>query len=482
MKRRIYWTLAVLVLVGGTWGTIQILESMEDETVIKVRKVIGDDVAGPSAGAIDNRRGTRTDSNSRRAPDAADQEQRRQTQTARRQPARQSGHSSGEDRSDPATAFAPGEILVVAPPDGFRKDILRLGFVVLEETLLEAIDLTMMRLRVPRGRDESEALRLLNGEFPGITADLNHYYIPSQDQSPRTSERRRTKIRTAKDAIRKARTKRDTIPSRARQVIGWNDLPATCGRGVTIGMIDSRVDLDHPALSGKDILVRNVHSRRLASAPPNHGTSIAALLVGKPGDKGWGGLVPGASLRVANIFAVNADGDTVGAPASVLRGINWLARQGVQVVSIGLTGPNNKSVRKAMAQAQKKNLILIAAVGNRGLKRKRAYPAGFYHVIGVTAIGPYKGVMKNANLGDYVDFAAPGVRLWTAVPGGGRYQSGSSFAAAYVAAVAATKIANGLDRDPDAVRTELQKQVEDLGKPGRDDLYGWGLIRSRPDC
>ena len=211
---------------------------------------------------------------------------------------------------------------------------------------------------------------------------------------------------------------------------------------------------------------------------------MSALLVGRPGRDGLGGLLPGASLRVAAIFAVGVDGRTVGSAAAVLRGIDWLAKENVHVINIGLTGPDDKNVRKAMAIAQKNDLIVVAAVGNRGWGPDRpAYPAGYYHVLAVTAFGAYRGIMADANTGPYVAFAAPGERIWTALPGGGTgYQSGTSFAAAFITALVGAETFHGAARDPDAVSEILRRQIEDLGAPGRDDIYGWGFVTKQPPC
>ncbi len=75
-----------------------------------------------------------------------------------------------------------------------------------------------------------------------------------------------------------------------------------------------------------------------------------------------------------------------------------------------------------------------------------------------------------------------GVGLWTAVPEGGRYQSGTSFAVPYVAAQIAVETARGTARGPDALRALLRRRAIDLGAPGKDEVYGWGFIGDAPSC
>lgn len=371
---------------------------------------------------------------------------------------------------DPATDFIKNELLILEPPDGFINIVAGMGFVILEQTPLTALELMLVRLRVPAGVRTDVAQRQLLGRFPDLTVDVNHILEASQDRSKPDKTQRRRRLKKG-------------LNSRARTLAGWDDLPDGCGRDVHLGMIDSGVDLKHPALKDQRITVKAVHSRKFRAAGQDHGTAVAALLVGKPGPKGWGGLLPRARLSVANIFGINDEGRTVGTAGSLLRGINWLVARKVHVVNIGITGADNRNVRRAMTVAQKHDLIVVAAVGNRGWRKKRAYPAAYFNTIAVTAIGAYRGVMKNANQGPYVDFAMPGERMWIAAPNGrGTYQSGSSFATPYVTALIGAEIANGSERDPDQLREILRRNADDLGKSGKDILYGWGFITKLPRC
>ena len=72
-------------------------------------------------------------------------------------------------------------------------------------------------------------------------------------------------------------------------------------------------------------------------------------------------------------------------------------------------------------------------MGGRG---RPAYPAAYGSVIAVTAVDANCRIYRMANKGAYVDFAMPCVEAWTASPGGGRYQSGTSLASPFIAALA----------------------------------------------
>jgi hypothetical protein len=123
------------------------------------------------------------------------------------------------------------------------------------------------------------------------------------------------------------------------------------------------------------------------------------------------------------------------------------------------------------------NVILVAAAGNRGPDGPPAYPAAIESAFAVTAVSSDGDVYRHANKGDYIDIAAPGIDLPTVSPG---ITSGTSLAAPFVtAAVARTVQMCGLTAHE--AEESLQINARDLGAPGRDAHFGWGLLQV-PRC
>jgi len=210
---------------------------------------------------------------------------------------------------------------------------------------------------------------------------------------------------------------------------------------------------------------------------------VAAMMVGKPlPGKGWGGLLPGARLSAANIFQFGANREISASARGLLEAIDWMAEQRVDVVNMSIAGSNNKVVREVVEKARAKGLVLVAAAGNWGTATRPAYPAAYSDVIAVTAVDADRRIYEFANTGHYIDFSAPGVRVWTAIPGGGQYQSGTSFASPYVSVLTGLVVSRGHARDPEAVRRTLRRRVVHLGAVGRDDVFGWGLVDMQPRC
>jgi subtilisin family serine protease len=99
----------------------------------------------------------------------------------------------------------------------------------------------------------------------------------------------------------------------------------------------------------------------------------------------------------------------------------------------------------------------------------------------VTAVNKNLQNYRYANRGDYIDIAAPGVAIWTALPGAQQgYHSGTSFATPYVtAALAAMYPRIAGQKADDALRS---LQFRDRGEPGDDPVYGRGLLLAPASC
>jgi hypothetical protein len=357
----------------------------------------------------------------------------------------------------PSDRFEPGEVLAARTPVDFVGAAGEIGFSVVETFALRRLDERIHRIRLPPGVGVREGIAKLRQRFPRAIIDANHHFLLAQGM--------------------------ELPASFARASIGWDGVPADCGVGIRIGMIDAAIDGRHPALQGVDLHYRSFATPGRKAGPAEHGTAIATLLAGRAdAGRGWGGLLPGVHVAAAAIFEVDERGKSIATARALLQAVDWIAGQGVEVVNLSMAGPDNGIVRLATERALQQGLVLVAAAGNGASATERAYPAAYPDVIAVTAVSADGRAYVHANRGAYIDFAAPGVRLWTAVPNGGRFQSGTSFATPYVTSMAALTLAGSAERTVEAVRSKLREDVLDLGPPGRDDVFGWGLVRMQPVC
>lgn len=239
-----------------------------------------------------------------------------------------------------------------------------------------------------------------------------------------------------------------------------------------IGMIDSQVDVAHPSLSKSRIRTRSFASRG-ARQPEFHGTAIASIIAANGG--AYRGLAPNAELFAAAVFEHDEQRGEVASTVSLVRALDWLISSGVDVINLSLAGPSNRLLEAALSRAAERQVMVLAAAGNGGPVAKPMYPAAYRSVVAVTAVDASGRVYRLANRGAYLDLAAPGVGLRHARAGGGyTSSSGTSFAVPF--AVAAAARLRRLDPAADVLAALLQG-AEDLGPPGRDEIYGYGLLR-----
>lgn len=266
-----------------------------------------------------------------------------------------------------------------------------------------------------------------------------------------------------------------------QKLVDWSSDTASCGQKLRIGIVDTSIDRKAPVLKNSKISTRQFHPKAQPSDTV-HGTAIAALLVGRKGDN-FGGMLPKAQLFAAEVFRKSEDGSDVTNATSIAAGLDWLAGRRVSHVNLSLSGPKNKLLEAAIAGIAARDIVLVAAAGNNGPVGAASYPAAYTQVIAATAVDADLRPYRLANRGDYIDLAAPGVRIWTPQEGGdGQYHSGTSMAAAFTTAILA-QLRIGADGGT-LSKDELSSLdlIDDIGPEGHDHTYGYGLIKLRGGC
>jgi hypothetical protein len=272
-------------------------------------------------------------------------------------------------------------------------------------------------------------------------------------------------------------------------LINWQPRLGACARGVRIGIVDTGFDEGHPAFAGARYVYKEFVPEGGERAPNQHGTGVLSLLAGNA-DSGTPGLIPDASYVVANAFFADAGGQPVSDTAQMLRALHWLKKNGVAVVNLSLAGPEDELLHHAVQELTKAGTVVVAAAGNEGPAAPPSYPAAYEEVIAVTAVDRNLAAYRYANRGDHIDLAAPGVDVWTALPGRREGpQTGTSFAVPYVTAVVAVALPqSGLapDDDPAAVKRRVLAQIDgnvrNLSGHGRDSTFGAGLVQAPASC
>lgn len=245
-----------------------------------------------------------------------------------------------------------------------------------------------------------------------------------------------------------------------------------------VAVIDSGVDAAHPDLAGRVLPGYDfINSDADASDDNGHGTFTAGIIAGA-GDNGIGVAGVCWQCRILPVKAINAEGD--GTSVTIALGVRWAVDHGARVINMSLGGDRNPQVlRSAIAYAESKGALVVAAAGNEAqVGNPTEYPAGYDSVLAIGATDQQDAHAPFSNFGSYVDLAAPGVGILSTIPGGYRAEDGTSTAAPFVAGVAGLLVSLNPALRADQLRQILMNSADDVGSPGRDEYTGAGRLNA----
>ncbi|OIJ66725.1 type VII secretion-associated serine protease mycosin [Streptomyces mangrovisoli] len=268
----------------------------------------------------------------------------------------------------------------------------------------------------------------------------------------------------------------------------------TKGKGVTVAVLDTGVEDDHPdlkgnVLAGKDLI--GFGAKRGDRAWARHGTAMAGIIAGHghgAGDsEGVMGIAPEA--KILPVRVILEDGDSARTKARTTRGnalaegIRWAADHGADVINLSL-GDDSASAHpeptedEAVQYALKKGVVVVASAGNGGEKGDHvSYPAAYPGVIAAAAVDRYGTRASFSTRRWYSAVAAPGVDVVIADPDHKYYEGwGTSAASAFVSGAVALLKSAYPQLTPAQVKTLLEDTARNAPVGGRDDSRGFGFI------
>jgi serine protease len=297
------------------------------------------------------------------------------------------------------------------------------------------------------------------------------------------------------------------------------------GRGATVAVIDSGV-----AYETRGEFKRNPDLHRATfvhpwdfvgrDAHPNdrygHGTHVAGTIAqATNNDFGVAGAAYGAKIMPLKVLDDYGEGDSL----KIAKAIRYAARHGADVINLSLEFDHRvvaseiPEIISAVRYAHSRGVVIVAAAGNYKQPRLRrvAYPARAGDVIAVGATTKHGCRAQYSSYGPDLDVVAPGGGVDAApsttqedllcrpeTSGSWIFQEtflgrsvrqfglppayeGTSMAAPHVSAIAALLIAThrlGEHPTPEAVEQRIEQTTQDLGRPGVDPRYGWGLVNA----
>lgn len=222
-----------------------------------------------------------------------------------------------------------------------------------------------------------------------------------------------------------------------------------------------------------------------------HGTHVTATIA-ESTNNGLAAAGLAFNVSVMPIKVLNNAG--IGTTTAIASGIDFARTHGADVINLSLGGTSDDPIlRLAIAAAYDAGIIIVAATGNDGTESVY-YPARYDNVIAVGATRFDNTITNYSNFGVGIDLVAPGGDTEVdqnndGLPDGILQQTcatsactsfgeanweGTSMATPHVSAAAALLLSSGLT--PESVPAILFGSVTDLGPPGYDSTFGWGLL------
>jgi type VII secretion-associated serine protease mycosin len=254
------------------------------------------------------------------------------------------------------------------------------------------------------------------------------------------------------------------------------------GDSAIVAVIDSGVDAGHPDLGGSVLRGTDL------AAPPRssdggvdvigHGTAMAGVIAAH-------GRVLGVAPQ-ARILPIRAltdiRNDVGGSPDTIAAAVDWAVLHGANVINISAgEDVGSPAEQAAVERAVEHNVVVVAAAGNRPETARVWYPAAYPGVVAVTGVDRQGNHAAISVTGPEAVIAAPAVDIFstdirTGDNSGYSIGNGTSGAAAIVSGVVALIRSKFPKLSAAEVVHRLTATADDRGSPGRDPVYGYGIV------
>ena len=258
------------------------------------------------------------------------------------------------------------------------------------------------------------------------------------------------------------------------------------GEGVVVAVIDTGIDVTHldlasTVIGGADFSrVGTPEGTTPVGSSGYHGTMVASLIAGQGLESGGIiGVAPGAKLLSVSVGLGVESSDT---DAQIAAAIIWSVDAGADVINLSLSRNSSTwpiSWDNAFLHAFENDVVVIAASGNDSEGNYwPAAPATIPGVISVTGLNKdLEATLLSGTTGLDVTLSAPGAGLFGSYPGNQiAGWSGSSAATPIVSGVVALMRAQDPKASANDIVFRLINTTRDLGEPGFDEVYGFGMV------
>ena len=264
----------------------------------------------------------------------------------------------------------------------------------------------------------------------------------------------------------------------AENVTYWNqvDLPEGqalaphLGAGVKVAVIDTGIDLRHPAFQGrlapasewKDFVDGDTYPQEMPGTNYGHGTGVADVIVQ---------VAPNVTILPLRVLGPDGSGDTT----DVVAAIDYAIQKGVAVINLSLgTDSDEKALKELVKYAVKQQVLVVASAGNNG-REEILFPARYTsEVLSIGSVDRYDELSSFSAFGKQLSLTAPGEFVYTAAPDRSVVSwSGTSFAAPIVAGTAALALGESSSYavKPQDISKLLTGATDDVRGKGRNNRF-----------
>ena len=284
----------------------------------------------------------------------------------------------------------------------------------------------------------------------------------------------------------------DSDGSSDTETMGWG-IPQTktdiahqigfTGKGVKIAVLDSGVYMDGNNIPHKDLNIKEALNFSLVNDSPNdnegHGTNVIGIINSQNNSFGGIGVAPDAEMYSLKIGETKPEGE------AVLDALDWCIANGINIINMSfhLDSDDNsasvmESIKSEIDTAEAQGITVVSSSGNEGTQGL-TFPASQVSAISVGAVNEDLTRSTFSNYGEGIDFVAPGDGIFTTILDNGYgWKSGTSMAAPFVSGIAALYKQKYPNYTNAQILEEMKKNAIDLGEPGYDINYGYGLIQA----
>ncbi|ODT78472.1 MAG: peptidase S8 [Nitrosomonadales bacterium SCN 54-20] len=248
---------------------------------------------------------------------------------------------------------------------------------------------------------------------------------------------------------------------------------SSLGSGVTIAILDSGIDPNHPDLSPQLVSGWNFYENNSNTSDVyGHGTKVAGSAAAIANNaQGVAGVAAQAKIMPIRVSSTTG----MGSWSAISSGLIYAADRGVKVANASFLGlTDSASVRYGAQYMKDKGGLVVVAAGNTGALQNYAVTTS---MIVAAATDGNDNRTSWSSYGNYVSVTAPGAGIWTTTWGGGYGAvSGTSFSSPITAGVVALMMAAKPTLSNTQIESLLYSTAVDLGTVGRDPYYGYGRV------